>query len=289
MSSSEASPSGLKSSDPLAAARNARWGRCRAGTTSGREDRVRIWTRTALHLATSRRAQRAAVAPRDRLGEGDHFPGRRSVTRAKRARRAGGEGAHLRTRDAAGAVAGAKCEGRADRSHGGCADAGGGHRRVSRRRRRSGTAESPKTRVAFGPAKGSPWSRDVRADRRRSGEPRGTLRDAFEGEEGSRALACASRATRAIVCARASGFQRFRDGFARVTKHTPTDFRQSHPQPRKAKSKISRPSDSAGDRHPNKEEWESFGLPCDFRRENRPTRNRHFDSSFRGSRPARLR
>ena len=139
-----------------------------------------------------------AVAPRDRLGEGDHFPGRRSVTRAKTrrggARRAGGGGAHLRTRDAAGDRAGAKREGRADRSHGGCADAGGGHRWLSRRRRCSGTAECREnaSRVRE-PAKGSSLSRDVRDRRRRSGEPRGTLRDAFEGEEGSRALACASR------------------------------------------------------------------------------------------------
>ena len=139
-----------------------------------------------------------------------------------------------------------------------------------------------KTRVAFESREGVSPSRDVRDRRRRSGNSRHPQR-CLRGR-GRIARTRVPRATRAIVCARASGFQRFRDGFARVTKHTPTDFRQSHPQPRKAKSKISRPSDSAGDRHPNKEEWESFGLPYDFRRENRPTRNRHFDSSFQGSR-----
>lgn len=236
---------------------------------------------TSRHLA-SRVA--LAVAPRDRLGEGDHFPGRRSVTRAKAHGARAEEGrtcgratlrATVRERNAKGARIEAT-------------DAAQTQAAAIVGYRAGGGVPEPlnavKTRVAF--------------ESRRRGLPCRATCVTAEGGQGNleapsempsrerkdRAHSRVPRATRAIVCARASGFQRFRDGFARVTKHTPTDFRQSHPQPRKAKSKISRPSDSAGDRHPNKEEWESFGLPYDFRRENRPTRNRHFDSSFQGSR-----
>ena len=83
MSSSEASPRGLKSSTRSRRRETRGGGAVGRGRRREGEDRVRIWTRTALHLATSRRASRSS----SRLGtvseRGTTFRGRRSVTRAK--------------------------------------------------------------------------------------------------------------------------------------------------------------------------------------------------------------
>ena len=61
-------------------------------------------------------------------------------------------------------------------------------------------------------------------------------------ERKDRAHSRVPRATRAIVCARASGFQRFRDGFARVTKHRrPISGRAIHSRERRNRKFPGRP------------------------------------------------
>lgn len=104
-------------------------------------------------------------------------------------------------------------------------------------------------------------------------------------ERKDRAHSRVPRATRAIVCARASGFQRFRDGFARVTKHRrPISGRAIHSRERRNRKFPGRPIPRViGTR--TKKNGNPSGCRTIFAAKiDRRAIARHFDSSFQGSR-----